>query len=212
MERVSQATVLRRWLAAEREKVGADPDGVAALSGREALDCLLDRKPGAASFVWRDAPVTWYRTTLSRPEFEALHLVEGPPGLGWRALSPDGTVLGAARHIAAGDPAALAADTGVDMAAVLAARAAGPPREPPLVLSTREGCVPRHVADGNHRAVATALDLLDGDGYEPRPAYLGVGSNRVVAPLGQRLCALLRRLWPGVAPAGTKGKRGPLQK
>jgi hypothetical protein len=194
VERVSQSTAVRHWLRTEVEKDDRSPD-VTALSGREALDELLDRKPGAAAFVWRDAPVRWYRLDLTATEFAALEVVEGPPDLGWRALSPDGTVRGAARRIDREDPAGLAAETGVDVSKVLSL-AASPPdaTDRVLVLATREGCVPWTVADGNHRAVATALSLRTGASYHPQPAYLGVGTNRVVSPLRERLCGVARRV------------------
>ena len=100
MQRVSQATVLKHWLRLECHKPEGPALAVESLSERAALDRLLRLKPGAAAFVWREKPVRWYRTTLSRAEFERLRVVEGPDDLLWRALSTDGTVLGAARRIA----------------------------------------------------------------------------------------------------------------
>jgi hypothetical protein len=193
MRRVTQAHVLRAWLRMERRGLEADPASdvaVETLSERELLDRLLDRNPGAAAFVWRDAPITWYETTLDRDSFANLRPVEGPEGLGWRALSPDGTVLGAARRIASGDPDELAGETGVDVARILRFREEPP--DGPLILSTRRGCVPRYVADGNHRAVALALDLLAGEPWRPQQAYLGVGTNPVGRPLLERVCGFVR--------------------
>ncbi|WP_137283796.1 hypothetical protein [Halorussus salinisoli] len=191
MRRVSQIGVLHEWLRVERSHPEEDWFPVESLSEREALDELLDRKPGAAGFIWRDAPVKWYETTLHREDFERLQLVEGPPDLRWRALSPDGTVRGAADRIARGDPDELTAETGVDVETVVEFREEMP--EGPLVLSTREGCVPRFVADGNHRAVALALRMRSGD-FSPQRAYLGVGSNRVAKPLSERLCGAVESL------------------
>ena len=196
MRRVPQDEVLREWLRVERSKPDADWFPIDSLSEREALDELLDRKPGAAAFVWRDAPVRWYETALDREQVEGLQVVEGPPNLRWRALSPDGTVRGAADRIARGDPDALAAETGVDVETVVDFVDEMP--EGPLVVSTREGCVPRYLADGNHRAVALALRVRSEAGeFSPPRAYLGVGANRVLRPLAQRVCGAVRSLLDG---------------
>jgi hypothetical protein len=227
VERVRQTAVVRHWLRLERTKDGpgsvrsddespvddrgslaADTVAVEELSDSAALDELLGRKPGAAAFLWRDAPVEWYRLGLTRAEFDALHVVEGPPDLGWRSLARDGTVRGAARRIDRGDPERLAATTNVDVPAVVSlAEQSSPAADDALVLSTRQGCVPWTVADGNHRAVATALTLRRGASYEPRPAYLGVGANPVVSPLWERLCGVARRVVSGLPPGGGGGSR-----
>ncbi len=194
MRHVSQVEVLREWLRVERSHPEVDWFPIESLSEREALDELLDRKPGAAAFVWRDAPVRWYETTLHRADFEGLQLVEGPPSLRWRALSPDGTVCAAADRIARGDPDELAAETDVDVRTVLEFVEEMP--EGPLVVSTREGCVPRYVADGNHRAVALSLRMRSGE-FSPQCAYLGVGRNRVAKPLSERVCGAVRGVFGG---------------
>jgi hypothetical protein len=191
MRRVSQVEVLREWLRVERSHPEVDWFPIDSLGEREALDELLDRKPGAAAFVWRDAPVEWYETTLTREAFAGLRLVEGPPGLRWRALSPDGTVCAAAARIARENPDELAAETDVDVRTVLDFVEEMP--EGPLVVSTREGCVPRFVADGNHRAVAHALRMRSGE-FTPQRAYLGIGRNPVAKPLLERVCGVLKGL------------------
>lgn len=194
MDPVSQSEVVRHWLRAEAEKSTTDDLDVDALDD-EALNVLLRQKPGAAAFIWRDAPIDWYRVELSRREFAGLHVVEGPEHLYWRALSPDNTIRGAAERIASEDPEPLGEATGVDVSKVLTLRDEMPgvaDRE--FVLSTRQGCSPWTIADGNYRAVAKALYLLEDGEYTPQPAYLGVGANPVVRPLRERVCGLLRRV------------------
>lgn len=194
MDRVSQDDVVRHWLRVEREKPTTDPIDVDGLGDDEAVDILLRLNPGAAAFIWRDAPIDWYRVELSRREFRTLHVVEGPEHLYWRALSPDDTIRGAAERIETGDPEQLAAAMGVDITKVLALRDEMPEvADRELVLATRRGCVPWTVADGNYRAVAKALYILDGGEYTPQNAYLGVGANPVTRPLRERACGLLRR-------------------
>lgn len=196
MERVSQSTVIRHWLRLEAEERGGEPIDVEALDEAEVLDRLLQTKPGAAAFIWRDAPIIWYRHELSREEFLALHVVSGPQELSWRALSPDNTIRSVGERFAEE-----AVDTptdvmGVDVPKIIALRDEMPgAAEGMLVVSTRRGCVPWTIADGNHRAVAKAAYLHGGGTYEPQEAYLGVGANPVVDPLRERVCGGLRRLF-----------------
>jgi hypothetical protein len=197
MERVTSREVVRHWLEREVEKEaeagGPDPE---ALDTTSAVDALLSYKPGAADVVWRDGPVEWYRLDLDRTAFLDLRVVGGPPGLLWRALSPDGTIVGAARRVADEPAETLTAETGVDVETIRSYRDAVADGETldPLVCGTRAGCAPWYVADGNHRATGRALHLLETDAYEPQPAYLAVSANPVLAPIRERLCGLLRRL------------------
>jgi hypothetical protein len=191
MRRVPRREVLDTWLAHEWDKTDRE-EWPTALSDGEAFDALLTEKPGAAAFFWRDAPVSCYFLTLSRARFDRLHVVPGPNDLGWRALTPTGLVRECARSIDRGDAEELARETGIDIHAI-EHLARGVPREP-FVLSTRRGDVPWHVADGNHRAVATALALRWGERYEPVPAYLCIGANPVLGPLSERLSGLLSTL------------------
>lgn len=190
-DRVPRDEVIRAWLAHERRKRDETVD--TGLSPGEAFDALLTANP-AAAFFWRDAPVTCYRLALSREQFDRLHVVPGPEGMLWRALSPDDTVRGCAERIDLEDADRLARETGVDVPRVESLVASVPPVEDPLVLSTREGAVPWRVMDGNHRATAIALSLRRGGEYVPLSAYLCVGSNPVFEPLAQRVRGLSCRL------------------
>lgn len=183
---------------------GFDAGGLGA---DEVVDALLDLHPGAASFVWRDRPIRWYRHDLARDEFDDLHVVGGPRGLRWQALSTDGTVRGAAERVAGEDAADLERETGVDVRTILAYRdavAAGGDVGA-LVLTTPRGYTPWVVADGNHRATARALHLLETGEYDPQPAFLAVTANPVLKPLYERLGGVLHR----VLRRGPVGKRGP---
>lgn len=198
-ERVPEKQVVNHWLALELRAEGLDTRPLDGMDSTKALGELLDRKPGAAAFLWRARPVEWSRVTLSRREFERLELVGGPESLLWRALSPDGTVMGAATRIESGEPAALAAETGVDVDRILELTRALEAGEKlaALVLTKRRGSAPPRVADGNHRATAVCLHLLHTDEYRPQRAYLGIGANPVLAPLCQRVRGALARLRPG---------------
>lgn len=190
-KRVPCDEVVRAWLARDR----ADhEESIEALSPEAALDALLCENPGAAAFLWRDAPVTCYRLSLSRAAFDRLQVVPGPEGMGWRALSPDDTVRGCAARIDRGDPERLARETGVDVPRIESLAASMSAIDEPLVVSTRRGAVPWRVADGNHRAAALALALRRGGEYVPPPTYLCVGANPVLEPLVQRVRGLFRGL------------------
>ncbi|WP_224332455.1 hypothetical protein [Haloprofundus halobius] len=207
MRRVSQREALDHWLACE----GAAPDDRAESRrprDSDAVDRLLRANPGAAAFLWRDAPIRWYHTVLSPEQLPRLRVIEGPEETLWNALSPDGTVGGAAARVAAERASILRAETGVDAVRIreLAVRIqAAMTGEATLVEATEEDewtaaartestldglpdlvCVRRRpwhrpfIADGNHRAVAAAA-VAGERGETPRVgAYLGVGRNRPV--------------------------------
>jgi len=212
-ERVGERVVVNHWLAAETRKraVATSQGGAAtaeegetlaaeidALNDDEALDALLQRKPGAAAFLWRARPVEWIRTEISQREFERLRFVEGPDELGWRALAPSGRVIDGAERIAAGDRGALEAETGVEIERVcsMAETLADRDRLGAFVLA-RRGRGPPTIADGNHRATAVALHLHRTGEYRPQRAFLGTATEPVLSPLWQRLRAALARLRPG---------------
>lgn len=194
-ERVAQERVVREWLARERgaeSAVPADPDA--------ALDALLSTNPGAASFIWREAPIEWYRVELGRAAFESLRPVGGPADLLWRSLSADGTLLEVARHCSrAGDEAL--AEAGIDVDAVRRYRrtlAAGGTLDP-IVVRTRRGRTPWFVVDGNHRVTAAGLHLLENGEYDPFPAYLAITANPVFPRIRERVGGWIQRLlgrWP----------------
>jgi hypothetical protein len=221
-ERVTERVVIDQWLAAEARKrtvavpgIGTldahddrsrntlddqqantlDKRGIDALNDDDALDALLRRKPGAAAFLWRARPVEWSRIALRRGEFERLRFVDGPDGLGWRALAPSGNVVDGARRIAADGRPVLDAGTEVDVERVrsMAETLAAGGRLAPLVLTKRRGSGPPTVADGNHRATAIALHLVQIGEYRPQRAYLGIGVNPVLKPLWQRVRGALDR-------------------
>jgi len=192
MERVRQVTVVRDWLRREAANPETtfddDPESV---SERAALAALLDLKPGASQFIVTSPSLQWYRTTLDAPSLRSLRLIACPEQTLWQALSPDGTVGGAADRIAENDPDRLTAETGIDIA-YIRSLAATDGATHPLVVHTRRGRVPWTVADGNHRAVARLLAPTAP--FEPQPVYLAIRPNPVVRPLSERLADVIDRL------------------
>ncbi|WP_155120539.1 hypothetical protein [Haloprofundus marisrubri] len=193
MRRVAQREVLEHWLTCEG--LGSNGGSTRSRSNAdETLDRLLRAKPGAAAFLWQDAPIRWYHTRLSTDRLASLRVIEGPENMLWNALSSDGTVGGAATRIVDGDASTLREETGVDVARIeqLAERVATTPATlPDLVCVRRRPWEQAFVADGNHRAVATVVAARRAgtfDGREDAAArrdatprvgtYLGVGANR----------------------------------
>ncbi|WP_224447470.1 hypothetical protein [Haloprofundus salilacus] len=115
MRRVSQREVLDHWLACEGVAPSDRSEELRHPRDSDALDRLLRLNPGAAAFLWRDAPIRWYHTVLSPEQLSRLRVVEGPEGMLWSALSPDGTVGGAARRVVAEGAPRLGDETGVDV-------------------------------------------------------------------------------------------------
>jgi hypothetical protein len=188
MERVTQSAAVRAWLRREAANpaVAFDTDP-SSLSEQVALEALIDLKPGASRFLITEPSLRWYRTTLDDEAVRSLRLIACPADTLWAALSPDGTVGGAADRIAACDSDRLAAETGVDIAYIRSlSESAG---ADPLVVHTPRGWTPWTVADGNHRAVAHALGSSDDS--TPQPVYLAVRPNPVVGPLFARLLGAL---------------------
>ncbi|MFC4553238.1 MULTISPECIES: hypothetical protein [Halorussus] len=168
-ERVSQNEVVRNWLARELRKQEAEHRLTGRESDWELMGKLFALQPFQAAFVWR-SPVAWYRTTLSESAFRRLRVIEGPPHESWRELSPDGTILGAARRILDSDLRGTFEDIDVDHVRRLAS--GDPPTERPVLF--RRGSATPYVADGNHYTTARAVRLLRDGEYVPQEAYLGV--------------------------------------
>jgi len=193
-EPVAEERVLREWVARDADAADEVTD-VEAASTREMTDALLEAKPGAASFLGRDRPIRWYRTDLDRDEFTALRPVDGPEDLLWREVSTDGTLVGVAERLQADGPEPLDA-AGIDTGAVREYRdeLSDGVLPDPLIVRTRRGATPWFVADGNHRATAVGLRLLETGRYEPQPAYVAVSANPVVRPLIDRVRGAFQRL------------------
>lgn len=194
-ERVSQDQVVREWLAREP---GAESQGPAAPDA--ALDALLSAKPGAASFLWRETPVEWYRVELEREAFEGLRPVGGPPDLLWRSVAADSTLFEVAQCCYRSGDGALA-EVGIDVSAVRRYRRtlADGGTLNLIVVRTRWGRTRWVVVDGNHRATAAGLHLLESGEYDPLPACLATVPNPVFSRINERVGGWIQRLlgrWP----------------
>lgn len=168
-ERVQQSEVVKSWLRREVRKRDLDFRVTGNEEDWELTGRLFELRPFQSAFVWR-YPVTWYRTKLDESAFRRLRVIEGPRNESWRKLSPDGTILGAARRIVDEGISGTYEDIDVDHVRRLAT---GVPTEERVVCFQRGHGTPT-VADGNHYATARALRLLRDEEYVPQQAYLGV--------------------------------------
>lgn len=162
---MAEREVIADWVALELEKghteafdIGHDvsnPDD-------EAFAQLLAQKPGSARiFFTRD--LRWCRATLSERAFRDLRII-------W---DDNPTVMEVARGIRDGS-GSLDADR-VEHVRKMAADVDRCPDRWVLTRRRRPGSGP-FVHDGNHRAVATAIRLLEGRGYREPTVYVGYPS------------------------------------
>lgn len=199
MERVSEDEVLAHWLSVETDASSGeelDPGGsstVAESDTAELLDALLRLEP-AAYVLWEAQPISWVHLTLSGVELDRLRVVEGPSGMGWRALAPDDTIASAAMRIEGETDPPDVRGVDVDRIRTMADDLEADGSVADLVLVRRGGCTPPYVVDGNHRATAVSLGLRRTGEYEPVGAYLGIATVPVLDPLWQRICATLSKL------------------
>ena len=176
LEPVSESEVIRYWLREElddAEDDSLDPDEPET---EPALrEELLERKP-IASRAFGAKPADWYHADLSEAELRDLRVVVGPHDEDWRALSEDDRVESIARRIYdADDVAKLNDETPKDLREVVELAENIDPEGPESRLVVlKEGDDPAYVVDGNHRAVAHALYLIEGGEFEGQEAYLGV--------------------------------------
>lgn len=168
-ERVQQSEVVKSWLRREVRKRDLDFRITGNEADWELTGRLFELRPFQSAFVWR-YPVTWYRTKLDEEAFRRLRVIEGPRTESWRKLSPDRTILGAARRVLDDDLEGTYEDIDVDHIRRLAT---GVPTEERVVLFRRGSGTPS-VADGNHYATARAIRLLRDEAYVPQQAYLAV--------------------------------------
>ncbi len=167
---------VRNWLRREHRKPYREFTVHGGERDWELVGNLLCQCPFQASFLWR-YPVEWYRTELTEPEFRRLRVIGGPPDESWRALSPDGTILGAAKRIRADGLAGVREGIDIDYIRRRAAALGDDAEAERLTLFRSPDAAVPSVVDGNHYATARALSLLDGGRYDSQPVYLAVAAQ-----------------------------------
>ncbi len=195
VEDIDEATAVRHWLRVERDDAETD-DG---LTDEEVLQSLMHNMPGPSAYIWQYRPADWYRITLTGDEFRQLRPVPCPDNHTWDALCDGGTIMDGARRIREESESYLKEETKVNVEKIRGYQQQlwNTVHLPPLVIGKRKGCHKPRVLDGNHRATAIALHLLENEEYIPIEAYIGIGANPVREPVRQRICFTVRRLLHG---------------
>lgn len=170
-ERVPQIEVVRTWLENERAKPGIDVEFDPDEPEWALVAKLLDTCAFQASFLWR-YPVAWYRVDFDESRFRRLRVIDGPKEESWRRLSPDGSLMGAARRILTEELDGTYEDIDVTRIREIADGLPGGTRR--LVLFKPDHGVAPRVVDGNHFATAHAIRLLRTGEYNDQRVFLGV--------------------------------------
>lgn len=187
LRRVDREEVIRHWTTREFEKRGEATDALNNMDETALLDALMGRTSGENRPVWRPREVRWYHAVATEPQFRRLRIVHTPKGLGWDRVAPDHRVLTAARRIRDGE---VTDDTSpqVDVAAICRLAADLPEGDvEDLILTGAQTTAPPHVVDGNHRATAVALSLLETGRMPDLCVYVGIVTTRPLATLLAKL-------------------------
>lgn len=175
MGRVPQTEVIRYWLDDETDQ------DTAHLETEEELYQELRRHQGGPTSIFKNHEIEWELIELPENEFRNLRIVKGPPDNDWRTFLPDDRgpaprLAAIARRIRTVDrPEGLPEDAASKVPKVRDLQDAyqsGSRLGRLILLQEASWSVP-WIADGNHRAAAIMLALLDGASYRPQEAYLG---------------------------------------
>lgn len=179
LEPVSRTQVMRYWLREELDEADGDsldPDAVETEPGLRQK--LIEREPIAERAFAAEA-ADWYHADLSEAELRDLRVVVGPHDQDWRSIANDNRIASIAERIREaerrGDLADLDESFPKDLQKIVE-MADAIDRDGPVsrLVVLKEGDDPAYVVDGNHRAVAHVLSLLQGGAFTGQEAYLGV--------------------------------------
>jgi hypothetical protein len=186
---VSESEVLDYWLSLEARKPWETLDA-AAIDAAPATRQSTLRDLRAYQTAFLDAyDLRWSRRTLSEADLRRLRVIPGDPESSWRRLSPDGTILGAARRLLGRPYRGFFADVYVDLVYLLADHPREAAANQTLVVIDDPAEPGPFVIDGNHHATARALRLLERGEYLPLSAFVGTVRGRrdaSAAPAGGR--------------------------
>lgn len=170
MESVSREEVISSWLRRDLEKHSDQQNlSIEELGESERAASLLELNPDAASAFLKHS-FNWYKTTLSKAEFQQLYTV-------WENLGvPDYTVteLGNSLVKEGSRVSKTIAESNVDRQKIreIADEHPNNSTDYPLIITVVVSGTPR-IADGNHRATGLALHMAQGGDYQPQEAYIG---------------------------------------
>lgn len=165
MQKIGESAVIADWLEKELEKDRKSPFEIGedhTSREHEKFAQLLAQKPGSAR-VFLNYNLRWCQTTLSEEEFRNLKVIWGE----------NRTAIKNAQDILNGESSLLPAQK--DHIQEIANNYEQYPERWVLNRRRKPGSGP-FLQDGNHRAVATALRLLQGHGFSEKMVYIGYPS------------------------------------
>ena len=169
----TESDVVEYWLTLESRKPWETLDAAAAdAASATRRSTLRDLRAYQTAFF--DAyDLDWTRRTLTEADLRRLRVIPGDPDTSWRRLSPDGTVLGAARRLLGRHYRGFFEDVYVDLIYLLADNPRAAAANQTLVVIDDPEAPGPFVIDGNHHATARALRLLERGRYSPLEAFVG---------------------------------------
>lgn len=181
MRPVSRNKVVNEWLDLEKAKDSSDQFDIDSNVQRcEDVARLLAHKPDAASILWKH-DFKWYKHEITEDEFQALQTI-------WEGRN----IFDAAEAIKNSD-SSLSEDKKEKIQSI-AANDTIEDYGPLFVYRRKNLRSGPFIADGNHRAVGTALQILNDCNFQPQTAYVGYPAKAYTKQIRGRLHQLLDRL------------------
>lgn len=179
MKPVEEEEVIRHWLSG----LDGDPDVESTSSRDKSLQDLQSRQRGPTS-IFENYSIDWSYTQLSETEFRNLRIVKGPSDKDWRLLAPESnsqipmleTVAKEVKSKTVNEIAEPIRDKVEKVRDLVEVVRKGDEFEPIIILQERNQKYP-WIADGNHRAVAKYIYLLETGEYNGQEAYFGKESE-----------------------------------
>lgn len=179
MDTISEKQVIQHWIRSnaqeEREK------GNSSIKSRDELLDDLQKQQGGPTTIFDKHNIQWYKRELTEEEFRELRIVKGPPDKDWRLFTEDSSSTPSAELIAK-------EISSIDNASTLDSRLQekidkvrnirtsiknGGQIEPLIILEENNRDLP-WIADGNHRAVAILLHLMETGEYKSPLVFYGI--------------------------------------
>lgn len=169
---VCEREVLRYWLKMELSESEQDVDEIKLKKG--LYERLRSEQSGPTS-IFEDNKIIWRYTELSEQQFRKLRIVKGPPDTDWRLIASDQRLETAAQHIRdaeSPDEFGTSVEDKIPKVQDMVEHYQKGESMGHLIL-LKEGLQTPWIADGNHRAAAKMIHLLEGGDFQPQGVYLG---------------------------------------
>lgn len=181
MRSVSRNQVVNEWLELEQEKESSkEVDIDSNVPECDAVARLLTHKPDAASILWKH-DLEWYEHEVTEEKFRTLRTV-------WEGRN----IFDAAQALQ-NDDNSLSEDK-IEKIKSIAENNSVEDLGPLFIYRCKKLRSGPFLADGNHRAVGIALQMLDGNNFRPQTAYVGYPAKAYSKQIRGLLHQLLNQL------------------